>query len=335
MENQCLVIAEAGVNHNGDVDLAKRLIEVAAESGADYVKFQTFQASKLVTKTASKAKYQETENSSQSQYEMLKSLELSKEAHVSLIEHCKQEGIKFLSTGFDIDAIGMLVELGIDLIKIPSGEITNYPYIQHIGGLGKPVILSTGMSNLKDIEEALKLLETSGLNRNKITILHCTTNYPAMMSEVNLRAMLTIKEEFNCAIGYSDHTPGSEVALGAIALGASIIEKHFTLDKNFTGPDHKASLNPEELKDFIARIRNLEIAMGSFIKGPSESEKENMKVARRSIVASQAIARGETFTKMNLTAKRPGTGISPMEIPSIIGKQAKRSYEPDELIELE
>jgi N,N'-diacetyllegionaminate synthase len=335
MKNRCLVIAEAGVNHNGDVELAKRLIRVAAESGADYVKFQTFQASKLVTKTASKAKYQETENSSQSQYELLKSLELSKEAHESLIEHSKQVGIKFLSTGFDVDAIEMLVELGIDLIKIPSGEITNYSYLQHIGGLGKPVILSTGMSNLKEIEEALKLLETSGLNRNNITVLHCTTNYPAMMSEVNLRAMLSIKEEFNCAIGYSDHTLGSEVALGAIALGASIIEKHFTLDKNLPGPDHKASLNPEELKDFVTRIRNLEIAMGSHIKGPSASEKENMKVARRSIVACQAIARGETFTKLNLTAKRPGTGISPMEMPSIIGKQATRAYKPDELIELE
>jgi N,N'-diacetyllegionaminate synthase len=266
---------------------------------------------------------------------MLKSLELTKEHHELLIAHCKEEGIKFLSTGFDVDSIDMLVELGIDLIKIPSGEITNYSYIQHIGGLGKPVILSTGMSNLNDIHEALKLLEKSGLNRKQITILHCTTNYPAGMNEVNLRAMLTIKEEFNSAVGYSDHTLGSEVALGAIALGASVIEKHFTLDKNLPGPDHKASLSPEELKNFISRIRNLELAMGSFTKGPSESEKENMKIARRSIVAKQGILPGQVFTEFNLTAKRPGTGISPMELPSIIGKIATRAYEPDELIDLE
>ena len=335
MEKRCVVIAEAGVNHNGDIQLAKRLIKVAAESGADYVKFQTFQAANLVTKTAPKASYQEIENTKESQYKMLKGLELNKAAHELLIKHCNQEGIKFLSTGFDIDSINMLVDLGIDLIKIPSGEITNYSYLQHIGGLGKSLILSTGMSNLKEIEDALKLLEKSGLNRNKITVLHCTTNYPAMMNEVNLRAMLTIREEFNCSIGYSDHTLGSEVALGAIALGASIIEKHFTLDKNLPGPDHKASLNPDELKDFVTRIRNLEIALGSFIKGPTESERENMKVARRSIVAGQPIAQGETFTTLNLSAKRPGTGISPMKLPSIIGKQATRAYELDELIELE
>ena len=335
MENHCVVIAEAGVNHNGDIDLAKRLIRIAAESGADYVKFQTFQASELATKSASKAKYQENEYSKESQFEMLKSLELTKEHHELLIAHCKEEGIKFLSTGFDVDSIDMLVELGIDLIKIPSGEITNYSYIQHIGGLGKPVILSTGMSNLNDIHEALKLLEKSGLNRKQITILHCTTNYPAGMNEVNLRAMLTIKEEFNSAVGYSDHTLGSEVALGAIALGASVIEKHFTLDKTLPGPDHKASLNSEELIDFVKRVRNLEMAMGSYVKGPSESEKENMKVARRSIVASEPISRGEIFTNLNLTAKRPGTGISPMKLPSILGTQASREYEQDELIELE
>ncbi|CAN2170630.1 SpsE Sialic acid synthase [Candidatus Nanopelagicaceae bacterium] len=335
LENRCVVIAEAGVNHNGDINLARKLIRVAAESGADYVKFQTFQASKLVTKTASKAKYQEIENSPESQFEMLKSLELSKEQHESLIAQCKIEGIKFLSTGFDIESLEMLLKLGIDLIKIPSGEITNYTYLQYIGKLGKHVILSTGMSNLKEIEEALEVLEDSGLLREQITILHCTTNYPASMDEVNLRAMSTIREEFKCAVGYSDHTLGSEVALGAIALGAKVIEKHFTLDKDLPGPDHKASLNPSELTDFVSRIRNLEVAMGSFVKGPSESEKDNMKVARRSIVASQPIAQGEIFTKLNLEAKRPGTGISPMKLPFVLGKQAVRAFETDELIELE
>ena len=335
VDNPCVVIAEAGVNHNGDINLAKRLVSIAAESGADYVKFQTFQASELVTKTASKARYQEVEDSQESQFEMLKSLELSKEQHEKLYAQCEKEGIKFLSTGFDVDSIDMLVALGIELIKIPSGEITNYSYLQHIGGLGKPLILSTGMANLAEIEEALDLLVASGSDRNKITILHCTTNYPAEVSEVNLRAMLTIQEKFQCAVGYSDHTLGSEISLGAIALGASVIEKHFTLDKNLPGPDHKASLSPNELKDFVSRIRTLEIALGSFIKGPTESEKDNMKVARRSIVASQPIAQGETFTSLNLAAKRPGTGTSPMKIPFLLGRQATRSYEPDEFVEIE
>lgn len=333
MQKQAIIIAEAGVNHNGSLELAKKLVHVAAKAGADYVKFQSFHAAEIVTETAAKAKYQETTTQSETQFQMLKNLELNLDAHKILLSECRIAGIKFLSTGFDIQTIDMLLRLGIDLIKIPSGEITNFQYLKHVGGLGKPIILSTGMCNLADIKAALEVLEGAGASRNQITILHCTTNYPAGPEEVNLRAMITIKNEFACAVGYSDHTLGSEISLGAIAMGATVIEKHFTLDKELPGPDHSASLNPEELQNFVRQIRNLELGLGSTEKKATSSEVENMKVARRSLVASKSIKKGEAFSEDNLKAKRPGTGVSPMQLPMMIGMLAQRSYNPDELID--
>mgnify|MGYP003682126759 CR=1 FL=1 len=334
-QNQVLIIAEAGVNHNGSLETAKQLVDVASEAGADMVKFQTFSADRLVTISANKAEYQnQTTDASESQHSMIQKLELSREMHEDLIAYCKKCKIEFFSTGFDSQSINMLVELGLDLFKIPSGEITNLPYLRHVGKHGKPVILSTGMANMGEIETALDVLETSGTPRNQITVLHCNTEYPTPMEDVNLKAMLSIRDAFGVKIGYSDHTLGTEVSIAAMAMGATVIEKHFTLDRALPGPDHRASLEPDELKAMVKAIRNIEIALGDGIKRPSASEAKNKPIARKSLVATTAIRSGERFTKANLTVKRPGTGISPMLWDEVLGRTATREFAPDELIEL-
>lgn len=330
-----IIIAEAGVNHNGDLSLAKRLIDVAAEAGADLVKFQTFCANHLVTRTAKKAAYQiQTTDGKESQQEMLRRLELSAEMHTDLIAHCTARNIGFFSTGFDIESVNLLVGLGQDHFKIPSGEITNLPYLRHIGQFGKSAILSTGMATLGEIEAAIDVLEQAGTPRAQLTVLHCTTEYPTPMCEVNLRAMQSISTALGVAVGYSDHTHGIEVAIAAVALGATVIEKHFTLDRQLPGPDHKASLEPEELKAMVSAIRNIEAALGDGIKRLTPSEARNKPVARKSIVAATEIRKGEVFTANNLTAKRPGTGISPMCWDEVMGRAASRDFAADELIEL-
>ena len=330
-----LVIAEAGVNHNGDLPLAKRLIDAAAEAGADLVKFQTFNANRLATLSARKADYQtQTTDSEESQHEMLRRLELSIEMHNELIAHCTARNIGFFSTGFDIESVDLLVSLGHDHFKIPSGEITNLPYLRHIGKFGKPVILSTGMATMGEIEAAIDVIEQAGTPRANMTVLHCTTEYPTPMTEVNLRAMQSIHTAFGVAVGYSDHTSGIEVAIAAVALGASVIEKHFTIDRNLPGPDHKASLEPEELRAMVVAIRNIEVALGDGIKHLTPSEARNKPIARKSLVASQAIRSGEIFSAENITAKRPGTGISPMRWDEVIGRTAPHEFAADELIEL-
>lgn len=335
MISRTLIIAEAGVNHNGDMGLAKQLIDTAAEAGADLVKFQTFKADRLVTRTAKKAGYQsQTTNSGESQHEMLRRLELTADMHKELIAHCSTRNIGFFSTGFDIESVDLLVSFGQDRFKIPSGEIANLPYLRHIGRLGKHVILSAGMATLGEIEDALTVLEQAGTSRGKITVLHCTTEYPTPMNEVNLRAMQSIQAAFGVAVGYSDHTAGIEVAVAAVAMGASVIEKHFTLDRNFPGPDHKASLEPAELKAMVTAIRHIEVALGDGIKRLTPSEARNRPVARKSLVASRQIKSGELFSLENLTAKRPGTGISPMRLDEVIGRVAPRDFGVDELIEL-
>ncbi len=335
MINRTLIIAEAGVNHNGDLELAKRLIDAAAEAGADLVKFQTFSANRQVTKLAVKADYQvQATGNTESQHEMLRRLELSEAMHRELIEHCAIRNIGFFSTGFDIESVDLLVKLGQDHFKIPSGEITNLPYLRHIGQLGKTVILSTGMASLGEIEAAIEALEQAGTPRPHITVLHCTTEYPTLMWEVNLRAMQSIQNAFKVEVGYSDHTQGIEVAIAAVAMGAAVIEKHFTLDRNLPGPDHQASLEPAELAAMVAAIRNIEIALGDGVKRLTPSEAKNKPVARKSLVASRAIKAGEVFSADNLTAKRPGTGLSPMYWDTIVGKQARRDFAEDELIEL-
>jgi N,N'-diacetyllegionaminate synthase len=335
MINSTLIIAEAGVNHNGNLDLAKQLIDAAATAGADIVKFQTFNANRQVTRTAKKADYQaQTSDSTEFQHEMLCRLELNEAMHHELIAHCKTRNIGFLSTGFDIESVDLLVGLGQKCFKIPSGEITNLPYLRHIGQLGKTVILSTGMSTLGDVEAAIDVLEQAGTPRTKLTVLHCTTEYPTPMNEVNLRAMQSINNAFGVAVGYSDHTQGIEVAIAAVAMGATIIEKHFTLDCNLPGPDHQASLEPAELKAMVTAIRNIEMAMGDGIKRLTSSEAKNKPLARKSLVASQAIKVGEVFTTKNLTTKRPGSGISPMYWDEVLGKKALRNFIEDELIEI-
>ena len=335
MSNKIIIIAEAGVNHNGDISLAMQLIDVAAEAGADFVKFQTFNADRLVTRIAKKANYQEqATDSMESQHEMLSRLELTEAMHLHLIAHCETQNIGFLSTGFDIESINLLSNLGQECFKVPSGEITNLPYLRHIGQLKKRIILSTGMSTLGDIEAAIEVLENAGTPRAKITVLHCTTEYPTPMRDVNLRAMESIQTELGVAIGYSDHTLGIEVAVAAVAMGATVIEKHFTLDRNLPGPDHKASLEPAELKAMVSAIRNIEIALGDGVKQITPSEAKNILVARKSLVASKDIQIGERYSADNLTAKRPGTGISPMRWDEIIGLSANRNYAPDELIQL-
>jgi N,N'-diacetyllegionaminate synthase len=330
-----LIIAEAGVNHNGDLDMAKQLIDVAAEAGADLVKFQTFSADRLVTTHARKADYQtQTTDAGESQHAMIRRLELTRAMHEELIAHCHSRGIQFFSTGFDLESVDLLVELGCDRFKVPSGEITNLPYLRHVGRYGKPVILSSGMATLGEIEAALDLLEQAGTPRDRITVLHCNTEYPTPMADVNLRAMLSIQNAFGVAVGYSDHTLGIEVAIAAVALGATIIEKHFTLDRKLAGPDHRASLEPEELRAMIAAIRNVERAMGDGIKRVTASEAKNRPIARKSLVAACIIRAGENFTENNLAAKRPGSGLSPMRWDDVMGRKAPRDFAPDEMIEL-
>ena len=327
------IIAEAGVNHNGSIELAYKLIDVAIESGANAIKFQTFKAENLVSKNAQKADYQkETTDALESQFDMIQKLELNMETHKELIDYCQEKGIMFLSTPFDHESIDLLSDLGLKIFKVPSGEITNLPYLRHIGSLGKQVILSTGMSNLREIRDALNILINAGTFKSHITVLHANTMYPTPMEDVNLNAMLTIQAEFNIAVGYSDHTLGIEVDIAAVAMGASIIEKHFTLDKTMDGPDHKASLEPEDLRAMVSSIRNIEKALGSGIKKPSKSEKPNITMARKSIVASKSIKKGELFTEKNITTKRPGTGLSPMEWDGILGKVAERDYQLDDLL---
>jgi N,N'-diacetyllegionaminate synthase len=328
------VIAEAGVNHNGSLQSAKKLIDVAAEAGADAVKFQAFKAQSLVTKKAKTADYQKQQTGEFDQHEMLKKLELDMESHKILQDYCVDKNILFLSSAFDLESIDGLAQLNLPLFKIPSGEITNYTYLKKIASYSKPVILSTGMATMNEISEALDLLIKFGIDKKDITVLHCNTEYPTPLADVHLRAMATIAKEFNVEIGYSDHTQGVEVAVAAVALGAKVIEKHFTLDKTLPGPDHKASLDPDELKLMIKLIRNIELALGGEIKQPSPSEIKNIEAARKSIVASRLINKGETFSDENLTAKRPGIGLSPMLWNEIVGKKATRSFEVDEMIEI-
>ena len=331
--DKVFIIAEAGVNHNGSIALAKKLIDVASEAGADAVKFQTFKAEKVVSKNAPKAAYQKkTTDPTESQFEMIKKLELDVNAHKELMTYCKQKGIMFLSTPFDHDSIELLNNLGLEIFKIPSGEITNLPYLRHIGSLKKRVIMSTGMADIGEIEDALDVLITAGTPKENITILHANTMYPTPMEDVNLRAMQIIACTFGCDVGYSDHTLGIEVPIAAVAMGAKVIEKHFTLDKTMEGPDHKASLEPDELKAMVQAIRNIEKALGTGIKKPSPSERPNIEVARKSIVAARPIKKGELFTEENLTIKRPGNGISPMRWDEIIGTEAQKDYKVDELI---
>ena len=327
------IIAEAGVNHNGSIKIAKDLINVAVESGADAVKFQTFKAEKLVSKTAEKADYQKkTTEASESQFDMLKKLELDVEAHQELLVYCQEKNIMFLSTPFDHDSINMLNDLGLETFKIPSGEITNFPYLQHIGSLKKQVILSTGMSTLQEVGDALTVLINEGVLKENITVLHANTMYPTPMTDVNLNAMLTMQKKFGVAVGYSDHTLGIEVDIAAVAMGASVIEKHFTLDKTMDGPDHKASLEPKELKAMVSAIRNIEKALGSSEKKPSPSESVNIDIVRKSIVANQDIKEGDFLTDKNIAVKRPGNGISPMKWDNIINSIATKTYKADDFI---
>ena len=336
MKQHTLIIAEAGVNHNGSLELAKQLIDAAAEANVDYIKFQTFQTENLVSKNAIKAEYQRNNlaDYDEFQYQMLKKLEFTPKQHQELIAHCQKKGIKFFSTAFDLISIDFLASLHLGLWKIPSGEITNYPYLKKIAQKREPVILSTGMSTYSDIENALTVLTENGISLDQITVLHCNTEYPTPMKDVNLRAMLSIANRFHVKIGYSDHTKGIEVPIAAVALGATVIEKHFTLDRNLNGPDHKASLEPDELKEMVLAIRNIEMAMGSPEKKITPSEEKNIIAARKSIVASQFIKQGETFTENNLTVKRPGNGLTPMMWLNIIGKKATKNYQPDDLIEI-
>lgn len=331
-----LIIAEAGVNHNGDIAKAKALIDKGAEAGVDYVKFQTFKAANLVTKQAKRAAYQDKNTQdNDSQYEMLKKLELSQAVHQELVDYCAEKGVQFLSTGFDFESLEFLAHLGITIAKVPSGEITNLPYLRKVAVLFPEVILSTGMATIDEIKEAVKVLTDNGVNKDKITVLHCNTEYPSPMEDVNLKAMLHIQQEVEVAIGYSDHTLGIEVPIVAVALGATVIEKHFTLDKTLPGPDHKASLEPDELKAMVTAIRNIEKAIGgSGIKEVSASEAKNKPIARKSIVASKFIRKGDLLTEENITVKRPGIGISPMQWDDVIGKTAKKDFEEDDLIEL-
>jgi N,N'-diacetyllegionaminate synthase len=327
------IIAEAGVNHNGSIKLAKELIDVAVESGADAVKFQTFKAESLVSKTAEKADYQKKNtDASESQFDMIKKLELNVSTHKELLAYCQEKGIMFLSTPFDHDSINLLSDLGLQIFKIPSGEITNLPYLRHIGSLRKKVVLSTGMSNLQEVKDALAILINTGTLKENITVLHANTMYPTPLEDVNLNAMLTIQQECGVAVGYSDHTLGIEVDIAAVAMGASIIEKHFTLDKTMDGPDHKASLEPEELKAMVSCIRNIEKALGDYEKKPSPSESINIDIARKSIVCNQVIKKGDMLSVKNITIKRPGTGISPMAWDKIIGTVATKDYQMDDLI---
>lgn len=336
MSKHVLIIAEAGVNHNGSLELAKQLIDKAVEAGVDIIKFQTFKSEKLVSKAAKQAEYQQRNigKKDEGQLAMLKKLELSQADHEELIAYCNEKGIRFFSTAFDMDSIDYLHSLNMGLWKIPSGEITNYPYLRKIALYQEPVILSTGMCELTDIEAANNVLLQYGVKKEQITILHCNTEYPTPFADVNLKAMLEIGEKFGVQIGYSDHTKGIEVPIAAVALGATVIEKHFTLDKNMEGPDHKASLEPDELKAMVSAIRNIEQALGSGHKTISESERKNIEIARKSIVAACPIEAGELLTEENLTVKRPGNGINPMRWKEVVGTRAVKNYNEEDPIEL-
>lgn len=327
------IIAEAGVNHNGCIKTAKKLIDVACQAGADAVKFQTFKTENLVSKKADKAEYQkETTDKEESQFDMIKKLELDVNTHKELITYCNEKNIMFLSTPFDHDSVNLLNDLGLEIFKIPSGEITNLPYLRQIGKLNKKIVLSTGMANIGEIEDALNILIEAGTKKENITVLHANTMYPTPIEDVNLKAMQTIGTTFDINYGYSDHTLGIEVDIAAVAMGASVIEKHFTLDKNMEGPDHKASLEPNELTAMVAGIRNIELALGSSIKKASKSETPNINVARKSIVANKKIKKGEILSSQNITCKRPALGISPMRWDEVIGTVASKDYEVDDLI---
>ena len=329
------IIAEAGVNHNGSIELAKKLIDAAVEAGADAVKFQTFKAESIISKFAPKADYQKknTEHN-ESLLDMLKKLELSYKDFKDLKKYCDNKGIMFLSTPFDLDSALFLKNIGLEIFKIPSGEITNYLLLREIGSYGKNVILSSGMADLGEIEDAIDVLADFGTPRRNITVLHCNTEYPTPYKDVNLKAMITIKKAFNIKVGYSDHTHGIEIPIASVAMGAEIIEKHFTIDNKLEGPDHKASLEPEELKAMVDAIRNIEKAMGDGVKKPSKSELKNKDIVRKSIVAKKPIRKGEAFTEDNLTVKRPGTGTSPMKWNEVIGRKAGKYYDKEEIIDL-
>ena len=329
------IIAEAGVNHNGDVSIALDLIDEAAKAGADFIKFQTFKADNIVTKTAKKAQYQiQSGRKSDTQYQMLKRLELNHEMHLILKNRCLDKNIGFLSSAFDLDSMDYLLSLNLPFIKIPSGEITNLPYLRRVGESGKPIILSTGMANIEEIRNALFALVRAGAKKEDITVLHCNSEYPTPLSDVNLLAMVAIKNQFNINIGYSDHTKGIEIAISAVALGATVIEKHFTLNRNLDGPDHKASIQPDELAKMVRYIRNVEVALGDGMKKPSPSESKNVHIIRKSIVAASNIKKGERFTENNLCVKRPGTGVSPMKWDDVLNNYAQRDFRQDELINL-
>lgn len=331
--NRTTIIAEAGVNHNGDLELAKQMVKTAKECGADIVKFQTAKLESLVSKCAPMAEYQkENTGRVESQMDMLKRILLSYDDFRILARYCDEVGIQFLSTPFDIDSVDFLSSLGCKLWKIPSGEITNLPYLERIGRERQPVILSTGMSTLNEIQEAINVLQDNGAG--KITLLHCTTEYPAPFETVNLKAMLTLKEKFQMDVGYSDHTMGTEIPVAAVAMGATVIEKHFTLSRSMEGPDQKASLEPQELRIMVSAIRNIELAMGDGEKKPAQSETANIIVARKSIIARRDIAKGEILTEENMTTKRPGSGLSPMKWHEVLGTKAVRDFKEDELIEL-
>ena len=337
MIKHTIIIAEAGVNHNGSIKLAKKLVEKAKEAGVNYIKFQTFKASKLVTKAAKQAEYQQKNIGKEgvSQYQMLKKLELSPEEHEVLIDYCRQLGIKFFSTAFDFDSIDYLHSLNLGLWKIPSGEVTNYPFLKRIAAYNEPTILSTGMCDMEDVRAAVEALYKNGLSKENLILLHCNTEYPTPFEDVNLKAMDALRKEFGVEVGYSDHTKGIEVPIAAVALGATVIEKHFTLGRNMEGPDHKASLEPDELKAMVSAIRNIEKAVGGDgTKHVSESEKKNIAIARKSIVAACDIKAGEEFTEQNLTVKRPGSGISPMRWEEVLAQKAKKDFNEDELITL-
>ena len=335
--NKVIIIAEAGVNHNGDIELAKKLIDAAVEAGVDYIKFQTFKSESLVSKFAKKASYQieNTKDAVESQLQMLKKLELSNSQHFELVNYCNKKNISYFSTAFDLDSLSFLKELGLNIVKIPSGEITNLPYLRKAASLFKQVIISTGMSSMSEIKEAFDVFLQAGISKNDIIILHCNTEYPTPMSDVNLNAMLAIQKMFGVKVGYSDHTMGIEVPIAAVALGGTLIEKHFTIDRTLPGPDQLASLEPDELKAMVQSIRNIEKAIGgSGIKEPSESEIKNILIARKSIVAKTSIQKGDRFTEFNITTKRPGTGISPMRWDEVIDKIANKDFDEDELIKL-
>ncbi|MEE0974523.1 MAG: N-acetylneuraminate synthase [Muribaculaceae bacterium] len=331
-----VIIAEAGVNHNGSLEMAKKMVDAAADAGVDYVKFQTFCSELLVTASAAQADYQRREAQSEdsSQLAMLRKLELSHADHLALVDYCKQKGVKFLSTAFDLPSVDFLDGLGVDFWKVPSGEITNLPYLCKIAATRRPIVMSTGMSDLDTVKESLDFLLGEGAERKDITLLHCNTEYPTPFADVNLNAMITLRNELGVATGYSDHTLGIEVPVAAVALGAEVIEKHFTLDRNLPGPDHKASLLPDELKAMVSAIRNIEKALGTGLKRVTDSEAKNIVAARKSIVAAVAIKAGEVFTEENLTVKRPGNGLSPMKWYDVVGRQASRDYQPDEPIEI-